>query len=220
MKKAKIGIKQVPLPQSGKIKVKKYYYIAPALLGVFMFASNFLNTELFKFDEHNFSVWFILSLFSFACGWLIDKTLEWKQGGKFIFGVIVGTTVLSVVLISLYSDYFGANELLIENLILYSLRNVTLGSMGFFGMALAELFALQRVVLTQNIKIESFIESSDLAKKESELLIREAKLKSETMLKEAEISVKQMLDKKDRVEKELKEFIQIERELLKKYEEL
>lgn len=48
--------------------VKKYYYLTPLLLGVLIFASNFLHTDIFKFGELNFAVWFIISLFCFACG--------------------------------------------------------------------------------------------------------------------------------------------------------
>ncbi|MDP3580611.1 MAG: hypothetical protein Q8S39_01675, partial [Ignavibacteria bacterium] len=57
------------------IDKKSYYYLTPALLVIIIFSSNFLSTDLFKAGYSNFSVWFVLSLFSFACGWLINKTL-------------------------------------------------------------------------------------------------------------------------------------------------
>ncbi|NNG28244.1 MAG: hypothetical protein HKM87_11995, partial [Ignavibacteriaceae bacterium] len=46
-------------------------YSVPALLGVFIFASNFLNTDLFHFGEKNFAVWFVLSILCFPFGWYI-----------------------------------------------------------------------------------------------------------------------------------------------------
>lgn len=198
--------------------VKKYYYLTPLLLGVLIFTSNFLHTEIFKFGELNFAVWFILSLFCFACGWLINKTIGWKRGGKIVFAIIIATAVVSAVLVSIWGEYFGASELLSENLILYSLRNVTLGCMGFFGMAVAELITLQKVALIQNMKIEGYEKELNGIKKEAELNLREAKMKAEAFIKDAEMQSKKTLEKKERIERDLKEFVRIEREIIKKYE--
>lgn len=198
--------------------IKKYYYLTPLLLGILIFTSNFLNTEIFKFGELNFAVWFILSLFCFVCGWLINKTLGWKRGGKIVFAVMIAAAFISAFLVTLWGEYFGSSELLAENLILYSLRNVTLGCMGFFGMAVAELIILQKTVLVQNMKIEGFEKEVSVFKREAELNLKEAKMKAEAIIKEADFQAKKSVERKERIEKELKEFIRIERELIKKYE--
>lgn len=200
-------------------KVKVYYYAAPLLLGVFMFGSNFLNTKLFSFGDLNFAVWFVLSIFSFACGWLIDKTMNWKAGGKVIFAVIVATTITSVLMISFFREYFSSNELVTENLILYSLRNVVLGCMGFFGMAVAEVFVLQKTVVSLNNRIDAYENMVANARKEADLTLKEAQLNAQMIVREAELEARQHLEKKARIEKDLKEFIQVERELIRKYEE-
>lgn len=202
-----------------KRKIKLYYYAAPLLLGVFMFGSNFLNTKLFSFGDLNFAVWFVLSVFSFACGWLIDKTLNWKVGGKIVFAVIVATTITSVLLITFFREYFSSNELVAENLILYSLRNVVLGCMGFFGMAVAEVFVLQKEVVSLNNRIDAYESMVSNAEKEAELKLKEAQLNAQIILREAEMEAKEHQEKKAKIEKDLKEFIQVERELIKKYEE-
>ncbi len=68
------------------MKLKQSYkYFTPVLLGVFMFASNFLNTNIFKFGDNNFAVWFVLSLLCFACGWYINRTLGWHSWWKSCF---------------------------------------------------------------------------------------------------------------------------------------
>ncbi|MGE5431651.1 MAG: DivIVA domain-containing protein [Syntrophomonadaceae bacterium] len=200
-------------------KVKIYYYAAPLLLGVFMFGSNFLNTKLFAFGDLNFSVWFVLSVFSFACGWLIDKTMNWKVGGKVVFAVIVATTITSVLMISFFREYFASNELITENLILYSLRNVVLGCMGFFGMSVAELFVLQKEVVSLNNRIDAYESMVANARKEADLKLKEAQLNAQVIVREAEMEARQHQEKKARIEKDLKEFIQVERELIRKYEE-
>ena len=57
----------------------------------------------------------------------------------------------------------------------------------------------------------------DVAAREIEL--REAKVKAEKLLNDAETSAKNTILKKERIEREIKEFIQTERELIKRYEE-
>lgn len=199
-------------------KKKLYNYIFPFLLGVLMFASNFLNTKLFSFGDSNFTVWFVLSVLCFAVGWYIDKSLGWKTGGKIIFSLIVAVTFVSVVIITFFSEYFAASELLTENLILYSLRNITLGAMGFFGMAIAEVLMLERDILVLRERLKVYDDTMKEAKKEAELEIKEAKLKAKQIVSDAENTAKNIILKKERIEREIKEFIQAERDIIKKYE--
>lgn len=197
-----------------------YSFLTPILLGVLMFASNFLNTNLFKFGENNFSVWFVLSLLCFACGWFINKSLNWHFGGKIVFATIIAATFISVLMISFFRDYFSANELLTENLILYSLRNITLGSMAFFGMAIAEILTIQKNVLVLTEKVNIYENLMKDAKKEAELEIKEAKINAKKIINDAEADAKNTFLKKVRIERELKEFIQAEKELVKRYEDI
>jgi len=196
------------------------HYTIPLLLGMLVFASNFLNTDLFNFGEKNFAVWFVLSVLCFACGWYINKTLGWQFGGKVVFAVLISVTFISIVLIIFFSDYFGAGELLTENLILYSLRNIALGSMGIFGMAIQETVMGETEVLMLREKVKLLESLADESKKQADIILKEASLKAEKIISDAEIKSKNTFLKKERIENELKEFIQTERELLKRYEEL
>ena len=198
---------------------KVIYYFTPALLAVLLFASNFLNTDLFNLGLQNFTVWFILSLFSFVCGWLINKTLGWVHGGKVVFAVIVATTIVSLFMISFFKDYFGYNSLLTENLILYSLRNILLGSIGFFGMAVAETILLQNKIVAQENEIKEAEQKIKDHEKEASLLIEEAKLKADKIVFEADKKYKELLEKSSKIENNLKEFIITESELIKRYQD-
>lgn len=193
-------------------------YLTPVLLGVLMFASNFLNAQLFNFGDNNFTVWFVLSILCFACGWYINKTLHWHAGGKVVFATIIASTFISIIMISILRDYFAPGQLLTENLILYSLRNITLGAMAFFGMSITEVFTLQKNISVLNEKEKLILEIGRDHRKESELDIREAKMNAQKIINDAEATAKNIFLKKERIEKELKEFIQAEKELIKKYE--
>ncbi len=195
-------------------------YSVPTLLGLLIFSSNFLNTDLFNFGEQNFAVWFVLSVFCFASGWYINRTLGWHRGGKVIFAVIVSVAAVSMVLIMFFSDYFSANELLTENLILFSLRNITLGAMGIFGMAIQEILTGEKQALVLTEKVKLLEASAGDSKREAELVLREAYTKAEKIIFDAEANAKNIILKKERIESELKEFIQAEKELIKRYEEL
>ena len=197
---------------------KNKYYATAALLAVILVASNFLSTDLFKAGYQNFSVWFVLSLFSFACGWLINKTLGYNHGGKVVFAVIVATSFFSVILISIFKEYFGLSELLVENMILFILRNITLGSMAFFGMALSEVIILQKQIIGVDSKQEEIKKYLADAQREAKLSVDEAKVKADKLLVDVQNNLNEMINRKNQVERRLKEFIQTERELLKSYE--
>ena len=202
--------------------MKKYFaeYSVPFLLGLLIFASIFLNTSLFNFGDRNFAVWFVMSVLCFACGWYINKSLGWQVGGKVVFAVIVAVTIISVATIIFFNEYFGTFELLTENLILFSLRNITLGAMGIFGMAIQEVLKRESEAIILNEKVKVLEETAVDSKKESALLLKEASLKAEKIINDAEASAKNTVLLKERIERELKEFIQTERELIKRYEEI
>lgn len=199
-------------------EIKKYYYLTPGLLTVILFASNFLSTDLFKAGYQNFSVWFVLTILTFVIGWLVNKTLGYNHGGKVIFSVIVASAIISVVMITLFSEYFGLSDLLVENVILYILRNITLGSMSLFGMVVCELIILQKEIAKDRSKEDEVKKILVNAQREAQLAIEEAKVKAEKMLNDVQRSMNEMIDRKNQVERRLKEFIQAERELLKMYE--
>jgi len=199
-------------------KKKLYNYVFPLLLGALMFASNFMNTELFNFGDNNFAVWFVLSVLCFAVGWYINKSIGWKIGGKIVFSIIIAATFVSILIITFFREYFSANELVTENIILYSLRNITLGAMALFGMAVAEVIMLERNLLVFQEKQRIYEETLLEAKKEAELTVKEAKIDAKRIINDAEITAKDITLKKNRIEDELKDFIQAEKELIKKYE--
>jgi len=193
-------------------------YATVVLLGLIMFSSNFLSPKLFTGEILNFAVWFILSIFAFSCGWIIDKTLGWRYGGKLVFAVIVATSIMSVFLVTFFRGYFGINEYLTENFILFSLRNIMLGVMGIFGLAVAELLAVQKEIEQLKHQTQLNRKIAEDAEREAEIIIREAKSKADAMLVGAERESLELINRKKEIELQLKEFLKTEKELIKKYE--
>lgn len=199
-------------------ELKKYYYLIPALLAIIIIASDFLSTEIFKSSFQNFSVWFILSVIAFAIGWFSNKSFGYHFGGKIIFAVIIASAIFSLILLTLFKDYFGLSDLLVENLILFTLRNITLGSMAFFGMVVCELLILQKELVKNSSKEDEVKKILINAQREAQIAIEEAKLKADKMLFDVQKNLNEMIERKNQIERRLKEFIQTERELLKQYE--
>lgn len=193
-------------------------YVVPVLLAVLLLSSNFLNKKLFGFDDHNFAVWFVLSVLCFACGWYINQSLGWHLGGRVVFSIIIAAVFISIIMITFFQEYFNAYELITEDLLLYSLRNVMLGAMAFFGMAVAEVLILQKDLLVFQEKQKVLEETGKDLKKEAELELREAKLTAQKILNDAELEVKELKLKKEKLERDLKEFLQAEKEFIKKQE--
>ncbi len=193
-------------------------YLTPVLLALIIFASNFLSADLFVVGVQNFTVWFVLSIFSFACGWLINKTLGWIAGGRIVFAVVVATTFVTIIMISFFSSYFGLSDVLFENMILYSLRNVMLGAIAIFGMAIPETMNLHREIETLQLKNENHIERANHAEKEAEVILKSAKIEADKIIFDANKKSHEIIQNKNRIEKELKQFIRTERELIKQYE--
>jgi regulator of protease activity HflC (stomatin/prohibitin superfamily) len=92
--------------------------------------------------------------------------------------------------------------------------------MGIFGMAIQEVVSGEKEALILREKVKVLEATSADSKKEAELLLKEAQLNANKILNDAEAKTKNTFLKKERVESELKEFIQIERELIKRYEDL
>jgi len=202
------------------LKVPIYHFFIPILLALLMFGSNFLNTNIFDFGNNAFAVWFVLLLMCFACGWYMDRTLNWNLGGKAIFATIVAATFISLVVVVTFREYFFGNQTVVEDLIMYTLRNITLGSISFFGLAVAEILMLEKnyAIVSEKLKLfETVLHDSG---KEAELKIKEAELNADKIIHDAEMEAKEVLMKKERIQKELKDFIQIEKELIRKYENL
>jgi len=195
-------------------------YFGALLIALLIYASNFIGVDFFNFGSNNFAVWFVLSVFCFASGWFLSRQAGWQYGGKILFAVIVATLVLSLFTITFFNEYFGSDNISAENLILYSLRNITLGAMGFFGMAMQFILqgAREVIILKEKIKI---LENSKLDYElKGDLIIKEAELKAKEIISNAEIEAEKINMIKKKTENELKQLIKNEFELLKKYKEL
>lgn len=198
---------------------KKTYYFIPVLIAVILFASNFLSTDIFNNSTHSFTVWFVLTVFTFACGWFIDRTLGWNYGGKLVFAIIIASVIISVFMIGIFGNYFGVNNLVTENLILYSLRNIVLGSMALFGMAVSEVAHLRLgYIETEDEKIIEKEEKTYDVGDQADLILKEARLDAEKIVFDAQKKAEEIYQRKKHVETQLKEFIQVERDIIHKYE--
>lgn len=198
---------------------KKTYYFIPVLIAVILFASNFLSTDIFNNSTHSFTVWFVLTVFTFACGWFIDRTLGWNYGGKLVFAIIIASVIISVFMIGIFGNYFGVNNLVTENLILYSLRNIVLGSMALFGMAVSEVAHLRLgYIETEDEEIVQKEEKTYDVGDQADLILKEARLDAEKIVFDAQKKAEEIYQRKKHVETQLKEFIQVERDIIHKYE--
>lgn len=145
----------------------------------------------------------------------MNSGFKWELGIKSISIVTFVAVIVSLGLVALFRSSFDLNNSLIDNFILYSLRVFVLGMFSIFGLSIAEVIKLKKVT----IKNDDFENHKTLPKNsESELVIKEAKLKAEKILFEAEKEAKSINEQKTRIEIQLRELIQTEREVIRNYE--
>ncbi len=199
-------------------KVTPIYYFYPLLMAFLIFLSDFLNTRLFETMLQTFAVWFILSLLIFSLGWIIDKSFGWVVGGKVVFVSIIISIIFSLSFASFFKNYIALTSPLLEDLILFILRNISLGAMGFFGMAIAEVTSNEAIIKAQSEISKNADIMIENAKKEAELLIKEAEQKIEELKKEKLGTVNELVRNEIELKKKLNELITAEKEILNKYD--
>lgn len=189
--------------------IKSIYLLLPIFLVFLLLLSNLLSAKLLLISNHHFTIWFIFLLFSFGTGWLMNSGFKWDIGIKTISIVTFASVIMSLTLVALFKDSFDLSSSIIDNFILYSLRVFVLGIFSIFGLSIAEVVKLQKVI----------IENDNTSKKsESEYVIKEAKFKAEKIIFEAEKESKSINERKMRIEMQLRELIQTEREVIRNYE--
>ncbi len=190
----------------------------PALILFLIFLSIFLNAEIFKSPLQTFSAWFTLSVLIFAVGWAIDKFFGWVYGGKILFVTIILGVILSVAFSVFWGEYFYASSPFLEDLLFFGLRGITLGAMGFFGMAVSE--AVRRDTLCDvrdSIERESEIKIAN-AEKEAELILGKAKLEAEKILSEAKAEAEKISAESENIKREMEKLVFTVKEIVEKYE--
>ncbi len=200
-------------------KVSPVYYFLPALILFLIFLSVFLNAEIFKSPLQTFSAWFILSVLAFSVGWAIDKFFGWQQGGKILFATIVIAVVFSVALSVFFGEYFYISNPFLEDLLFFGLRGITLGAMGFFGMAVAE--AVRRDTLCDvrdSVERESEIKIAN-AEERAKLIVEKAELEAQKIIGEAKTEAEKLQAASENLKREMETLISAEKEILRKYED-
>jgi cell division septum initiation protein DivIVA len=77
---------------------------------------------------------------------------------------------------------------------------------------------LQRESVQSGTKQDDIKKYVANAQREAQLAVDEAKIKADRMLTDVQQTLNEMINRKEQVERRLKEFIQTERELIKAYE--
>ncbi len=86
-------------------------------------------------------------------------------------------------------------------------------------MAVSNVFQLQRRVEKMSAGWQGSEKIIKNAEKEGEIIVKEAKLNAEKIIMDAKKQANQIIEVRNKIERQIKEFIQIEKDLIKKYEE-
>lgn len=90
--------------------------------------------------------------------------------------------------------------------------------MAFFGMTVAELLKLQKQILIYERKSGITEIREEDAKKRAKFMLDEAKLEAQKTTFEAQRELASLTESKRHVENQLRELIEVEKELIKRYD--
>jgi len=193
---------------------KIIYYTLPLFLLSLMVISILLNTNLFVNEDYTFVVWFVLMLAAFAAGKLMFPAFSKNYGAKIILVVTVIAAFLDLGIVATFHEKFSVHATLIGNLVLFALRVMLLGFSAFFGFIYSQLSRVSDTVKKEEVNF-----SEDNKNKEQvDLIIKQAKLKAEKIIFDAQKEAGQIKENKEKLELELRQLIQTEREVLRQYE--
>lgn len=201
------------------MKVPFYYWIAVFFYSAILFLSNFGETQLVSFYPYGFGFWFVILFFMACFGFIISYLFGLKTSLWIITITFISISFISSLLMLIKSDLFLLAE---KSLAMFVLQILKLG--------LASIFGLLGVLIWQNIFLSKelvradekikFYEKNVLdAKREAELLKKEAEVKANEMILDTKKKVQELEKLKRDLEIKLREFLQLELSVLDKHEE-
>jgi len=193
-------------------------FVTLTFLVIMILSTLFIDKNFLGIGDLNFLAWFSINLFSFICGWVLNKITNWKNSTRLCFVAILASLIIALGIVIYFKDFFNIQRALVENLVAIGFQIVFVGLMSLFGVTTSEVFRLQKELIEMLIRKESYEKLILDAKKEASLEIREAKLKAEQIIRDAEWRERIAREKKQQIEKQLREFIEIEKQLIAKYE--
>jgi len=200
------------------MKVPFYYWISVLFYGVVIFLANFGETQIFSFYPYGFGFWFVMLFFAACLGFIVSYLFGLKKSLWIVALVFLSISVVSSLAILIKPELFAFKEVSLTNIVLQILKIGISSIFGLLGVLIWQNISLAKELVRADEKIKFYEKNVLDAKREAEILKKEAEIKASEMIFDAKKKVQELEKLKRDLEIKLREFLQIELEVLDKHE--
>lgn len=201
------------------MKIPFYYWFAVLFYAIVLFLSNFGETQLVSFYPYGFGFWFVILFFTACFGFIISYLFGLKKSLWIIVLTFLSLSFISSLMILIKPGLFSLTEKSLANVVLQVLKIGLSSIFGLLGVLIWQNIFLSKELVRADEKIKFYEKNVLDAKREAEVLKKEAEVKANEMILDAKKKVQELEKLKRDLEIKLREFLQIELSVLDKHEE-
>lgn len=201
------------------MKIPFYYWLAVFFYAVVIFFSNFGETQIISFYPYGFGFWYVTLFFASCLGFIVSFLFGLKRSLWIVGLVFLLIVFISSIFILIKPAVFFLKDVSIANFVLQVLKIGLASIFGLLGVLIWQNIFLYRELIRSDEKIKLYEKNILDAKREAEILRKEAEIKASEMLFDTKKKVQELERLKRDLEIKLREFLQIELEVLDKHEE-
>jgi len=196
-----------------------YYWFAVFFYAVIVFLSNFGETQIVSFYPYGFGFWLVMMFFSACLGFIISYLFGLKQSLWIALITFLVIALLSSLVVLIKPSLFRFESTSLANVILQILKIGLSSIFGLLGILIWQNIFLSKELVRADTKIKFYEQNVLDAKREAEVLKKEAEVKANEIILDAKKKVQELERLKRELELKIREFLQTELAVLDKHEE-
>lgn len=201
------------------MKIPFYYWLAVFFYSAVIFFANFGETQIVSFYPYGFGFWFVILFFAGCLGFIISYLFKLKRSLWLILFTFLVISLISFVVVLLKPILFELPDRTLSNIVLQILKVGLASVFGLLGVLIWQNFFLARELSKAEERIKFYERNLLDAKREAEILKKEAEVKANEMVFDAKKKVQELERLKRDLELKIREFLQTELSVLDKHEE-
>lgn len=196
-----------------------YYWFAVFFYAAVIFFSNFGGTQIVNFYPYGFGYWFVVMFFAACLGFIVSYLFGLRESLWIVLITFLGISVITTLLVIIKPVYLKLDTASLANVVLQILKIGLSSVFGLLGILIWQNIFLSKELVRSEEKIKFYERNVLDAKKEAEVLIKEAEVKANEIIFDAKKKVQELEKLKRDLELKIREFLQTELAVLDKHEE-
>lgn len=189
------------------------------IYGVIIFFANFGDTQVSVFGSMGFGFWFVMILFTGCLGFIISYLFGLKKSLWIVLVSFLVISILSALVTLIKPSLFNYQSISFTAILSQILKIVLASVFGLLGVLIWQNISLAKELVRADEKIKFYEKNVLDAKREAEILKKEAEVKANELIFDAKKKVQELEKLKRDLEIKLREFLQIELSVLDKHEQ-